>query len=436
MTSVILKGLMVLAVATVADGRNLDLPFSITAAPSHLYSQSYSQFGMSSPIRTVVTVNSNEIDVLAANEKDVPKVLEKLRQLCAGPYASMYPEICEHLNQSSGSEKDPVIWWPPDEITPEIITTTHRRASSSIYTAIPSREPRTSLSGKSRTRGITIVLPPAGGTSVESATITRTATATAAAITIATATVTAAPVATATATTTATAISTSIIRTTRRITRVATRVTQASPSRVPSTLSRQTLSQYSPSGQYPTTLQSEPKASKGHDTTKTTQLTEETPLDCPWKTAGGEGSDPDDPSPCTVITIYQHSIITRKPTSTTRLGHAISNVYSPSSRPSTDLLVPTPSPSPLVSQPQGVLSPPPQQTNVRSPSTLLRLTRRADSTDCCTQTLPRLAKVRNFQTSTEYPGTVTSTSSIECACPNLTVVTLGAPGIQIRPDNY
>lgn len=208
-------------------------------------------------------------------------MLEKLRQLSAAPHASMYPEICEHLNESGGFRKDPIIWWPPDEAIPEIITTTRRRAGSSVYTKISSQEPRTSLSRNSRTREITIVLPAAGRTSAEAATITKTATVTMAAITTATATVTAGPIATATATTTATTIATSIIRSTKRVTCVATRVTGANLSPAPSSLSRQTPGQNYPSAQHPTTLQSGQKASKGHDTTKTAQPTEETPLDYP-----------------------------------------------------------------------------------------------------------------------------------------------------------
>ncbi|KAK4677827.1 hypothetical protein QC764_302290 [Podospora pseudoanserina] len=79
------------------------------------------------PIRTVVTVNSNPIDVLAAAEEDVPKVLEKLRELCAGPYAHKYPEICEYL----GGEE---LWWPTavPSTSPSILSYISTPQSSSI----------------------------------------------------------------------------------------------------------------------------------------------------------------------------------------------------------------------------------------------------------------------------------------------------------------
>ncbi|KAK3361229.1 hypothetical protein B0T24DRAFT_599572 [Lasiosphaeria ovina] len=114
------KGLGLAALAAIASasasatvsGESLTHP--ITSAPVLVHAT----FGTSSPIRTVVTVNSNRIDVLAGSEQDVPKVIEKLRQLCAGPHASMYPEICEHLD-AVGSGVDPIIWWPPDHETHE-----------------------------------------------------------------------------------------------------------------------------------------------------------------------------------------------------------------------------------------------------------------------------------------------------------------------------
>ncbi|KAK0742000.1 hypothetical protein B0T21DRAFT_381740 [Apiosordaria backusii] len=90
-----------LAAASVAVSSPLSTPFLLTTGPDIHKLASWT----SNPIRTVVTVNSNRIDVLAAAEEDIPKVLEKLRELCAGPYANKYPEICEHL-------EDDDLWWP------------------------------------------------------------------------------------------------------------------------------------------------------------------------------------------------------------------------------------------------------------------------------------------------------------------------------------
>ncbi|KAK3688647.1 hypothetical protein B0T22DRAFT_160411 [Podospora appendiculata] len=119
-----IKGLVVLASVSIAipQSQHISLP-ALTAAPG----LDGSSLGTSSPIRTVITVNSNRIDVLAGDEKDVPKVLEKLRELCAGPYAYMYPEICEHLDSVTGQELeelDQTMWWPPaDGSGPEYVST-------------------------------------------------------------------------------------------------------------------------------------------------------------------------------------------------------------------------------------------------------------------------------------------------------------------------
>ncbi|KAK3323369.1 hypothetical protein B0T19DRAFT_401702 [Cercophora scortea] len=119
-----IKGLVALASVSIAASlsQHVSLP-ALTADPG-LHDASPAT---SSPIRTVVTVNSNRIDVLAGDEKDVPKVLEKLRELCAGRYASLYPEICEHLDSVAGQELedlDQTMWWPPaDDGGPEFVST-------------------------------------------------------------------------------------------------------------------------------------------------------------------------------------------------------------------------------------------------------------------------------------------------------------------------
>ncbi|KAK0621783.1 hypothetical protein B0T17DRAFT_618185 [Bombardia bombarda] len=117
-----LTAVAALAAASVVVINPLESPYRITAAPT--------LSGAPNPIRTVVTVNSNRIDVLASNEEDVSKVLEKLRELCAGPHAKTYPEICEHLEAVAGQDLDPVLWWPSGEATPTIVATDQKNEES------------------------------------------------------------------------------------------------------------------------------------------------------------------------------------------------------------------------------------------------------------------------------------------------------------------
>ncbi|KAK4183412.1 hypothetical protein QBC35DRAFT_113094 [Podospora australis] len=103
--------------------------------------------GTSNPIRTVVTFNSNRIEVLAAEEHDVPKVVEKLHELCAGPLAADYPEICEHLGDVS--------WLPSIQPAADIELTTaslHPLIHSSIpkQTELASPKQRKPASPKQR----------------------------------------------------------------------------------------------------------------------------------------------------------------------------------------------------------------------------------------------------------------------------------------------
>ncbi|KAK5652893.1 hypothetical protein OQA88_9559 [Cercophora sp. LCS_1] len=121
MIRLVLRGLTVLGAALVCwclpleeDGL-IGQPFVLTAGldwPEKLY-------WTTNPIRTVVTVGSNVIDVLAGDEEDVPKVEEELRKLCAGPLANIYPEICDNLVHRKEGEYETL--WPPKDI---LITTT------------------------------------------------------------------------------------------------------------------------------------------------------------------------------------------------------------------------------------------------------------------------------------------------------------------------
>ncbi|KAM7184859.1 hypothetical protein V8F33_012764 [Rhypophila sp. PSN 637] len=81
----------------------------VTVAP-------YVQFVAGITIRTTVTVNSNEIHVIAA-EEDAPKTIENRQELCSGPLAHLYPEICDNVEKGSTVEDldlgDP-IRWPTD----------------------------------------------------------------------------------------------------------------------------------------------------------------------------------------------------------------------------------------------------------------------------------------------------------------------------------
>ncbi|KAK3991060.1 hypothetical protein QBC44DRAFT_368402 [Cladorrhinum sp. PSN332] len=125
-------GVIALAATATAASSSITVPYvitipnAITRAPNlHI-----NAVGTKDPIRTVITVNSNKIDVLAAEEKDVPKVLEKLRELCAGPYATLYPEICDHLNDPG--------YWPLTETTIETLPTTVTNAIYHSTTVISS----------------------------------------------------------------------------------------------------------------------------------------------------------------------------------------------------------------------------------------------------------------------------------------------------------
>ncbi|KAM7187346.1 hypothetical protein V8F20_011010 [Naviculisporaceae sp. PSN 640] len=92
----------------------------------------------SHPIRTVITVNSHGVDVVAADDGEVLKVTEKLRELCSGPLASRYPEICDHL-ETDGTDEDvnpdavgPSVGSPPEESrAPQLTTTTSTNAYGS-----------------------------------------------------------------------------------------------------------------------------------------------------------------------------------------------------------------------------------------------------------------------------------------------------------------
>ncbi|KAM7210439.1 hypothetical protein V8F06_014175 [Rhypophila decipiens] len=93
--------------ATVTTTCSLSTP--VTVAP---YVQSVA--GMT--IRTIVTVNSNEIHAIAA-EEDVPKTIEKLQELCSSPLAPLYPEICDNVEDGSTVEDldlGDAIRWPRD----------------------------------------------------------------------------------------------------------------------------------------------------------------------------------------------------------------------------------------------------------------------------------------------------------------------------------
>ncbi|KAK4163363.1 hypothetical protein QBC43DRAFT_290043 [Cladorrhinum sp. PSN259] len=111
-------GVVALAASAIAASSSITVPYVITIpyATALATSHHINAVGTKDPIRTVVTVNSNIIDVLAAEENHVPKVLEKLRELCAGSYATMYPEICDHLNDKG--------YWPLTETTVEALPTT------------------------------------------------------------------------------------------------------------------------------------------------------------------------------------------------------------------------------------------------------------------------------------------------------------------------
>ncbi|KAK4227000.1 hypothetical protein QBC38DRAFT_455635 [Podospora fimiseda] len=110
-------GVVALAATAIAANSPITFPYvAITRAPTP------DAAGTKDPIRTVITLNSKPIDVLAAEEHDVPKVLEKLRELCAGPYATLYPEICDHLNQP--------VYWPLTETTIKTLPTT---VTNAIY---------------------------------------------------------------------------------------------------------------------------------------------------------------------------------------------------------------------------------------------------------------------------------------------------------------
>jgi len=131
MARAILNGLAALAAASVVLSTSPADDHFITAPPI----QPRHPLETTSPIRTVVTINSNLIDVLAGDERDVPKVVEKLQQLCAGPLAYLYPEICEHFKGNG----DPVeiILWPPEGQT----TTTTEVVSISIFSPVPMSVP-------------------------------------------------------------------------------------------------------------------------------------------------------------------------------------------------------------------------------------------------------------------------------------------------------
>ncbi|KAK0620881.1 hypothetical protein B0T14DRAFT_567595 [Immersiella caudata] len=101
MARLIVSGLVALATASVAWGSSSDRDHLITTAPI----LPRGPLETTSPIRTVITINSNLIDVLAGDEKDVPKVIEKLRQICAGPLASLDRSI-RHGN-GNHDNKDP-----------------------------------------------------------------------------------------------------------------------------------------------------------------------------------------------------------------------------------------------------------------------------------------------------------------------------------------
>ncbi|KAK4209990.1 hypothetical protein QBC37DRAFT_403841 [Rhypophila decipiens] len=68
----------------------------VTVAP-------YVQFVAGTTIQTIVTVNFNEIHVIAA-EGDAPKTIEKLQELCSSPLAPLYPEICDNVEEGSTVE--------------------------------------------------------------------------------------------------------------------------------------------------------------------------------------------------------------------------------------------------------------------------------------------------------------------------------------------
>ncbi|KAK0641955.1 hypothetical protein B0T16DRAFT_461978 [Cercophora newfieldiana] len=83
MARVTVKGLAALAASSIVWSNPSENDRAMTTAPI----LPLGALESTSPIRTVITINSNLIDVLAGDEKDVPKVVEKLRQLCAGPLA-------------------------------------------------------------------------------------------------------------------------------------------------------------------------------------------------------------------------------------------------------------------------------------------------------------------------------------------------------------
>ncbi|KAK0663471.1 hypothetical protein QBC41DRAFT_381143 [Cercophora samala] len=433
MITAILSVAATLAAASVAASSSLSTPtsFPITTGPDIQKLASWT----SNPIRTVVTVNSNRIDVLAAAEEDVPKVLEKLRELCAGPYANKYPEICEHLS-------DDDLWWPT--ATPSI--------SSSILSYISTLQ---SLSLSSmEAEPTSSLLTPTFSLAAPTSSLDPS---------IATASASASPADSELSAVTATTLITSVIPTT--------------VSDVPSTITA------SPSTLELTVTQSI------YGSHLTAPLAET--VECPYSSAEGENGET---KPlCTVITIYHHLPI---PTLITVTGPILSfprngapgiTLEPPRTRipsrtrarttivktievvtelpddandgggddddddddddppPASVHFVPSPTPevdAPTITTPEAIITTlefePTLFSSARpawsgyEPFPSVSWFRSADPPEGCTQTESIFSKITDFQTATVYAETVKATRVIGCECPNIKIVHVGGPGIVIE----
>ncbi|KAK4205016.1 hypothetical protein QBC40DRAFT_325622 [Triangularia verruculosa] len=417
-----IKSILSLAAASVAASSSLStLPsLSLTPGPDIQQLASWT----SKPIRTVVTVNSNRIDVLAAAEEDVPKVLEKLRELCAGPYANKYPEICEHL-------QDDDLWWP--SVTSSILSclSTLESLSASSIPAEPTpplAEPSSSPTAESPTT----ILPSASPAPAE-------------------------PIA---SIVTATTLVTTVVPTTISLT--------------PSTITA------SPSTLELTVTQS----IYGSHLTAPIQET----VECPYSTADGENGEtkplctvitiyhhlpiptlitvtgpilsfPRDAPPGITLEPPQPKLPSRTRIRTTivKTIEVVTDVpFDDSSPPDDDdntpaddnddddqppasiqFIQPTPLPA-MITAHKPISEQPTFAAARRSawsgyePYPSVSWFMSADPPGGCTQTESIFRKITDFQTATVYAETVRATRVIGCECPNVMVVSVGGPGVVIE----
>ncbi|KAK3389452.1 hypothetical protein B0H63DRAFT_518680 [Podospora didyma] len=367
--SIIAFGLLALAATSIATSESLLR--TITSLDSL-----YPQFATASPIRTVVTVNSNRIDVLASDKQDVPKVLEKLRQLCAGPYASLYPEICEHLEAGGIQDGDSIMWWPTDDDTPDILTTVNWNVDDMLpsqLTSLGSTAPQETGSGDETSSSASQV-PPLEAPSTSGIRTDL--------------------------------LGDGITKTSEGETGSFDKATEANIASQP------TVSSVLVPTPVSTTLETRTRELSLEEvkSAQSSQTSDETPPDCPWKKTDSEGATLE--QGCTVITIWNHP--TRR-----RYDIILGPTLNPNPLPSASI-TPAPLPSPS-------FSPSPTRSAWISENLIYA------STPGCTQTIRRLVKMRDFYTSTIFPGTVTATSFVKCICLNLKLEVIGGPGIVINP---